>query len=220
MSMVLPTMFRDTQNTDTPNLPFAQSLSPTMYRDTQNPDTPNLPFAQGFSTQEKQYVLMSLGRINQDVGSLYRIHKEQEGRITSGYQHRLGIERKITEIENRPTGSGFTKPQIETILTDYYGDDIKRLDRIHKEQEGRITSGYEHRKSIESKVEKNISAFPDIHTKLSDLGTSVSDVSSAFGTHKAEFDIHKQHDLIPNPFGDILPYVLIGGVALLAMRKK
>ena len=59
-----------------------------------------------------------------------------------------------------------------------------------------------------------------IHNTLSDLGTSVSDVSSALGIHKAEFDIHKQHDLIPNPLGDLLPYVLIGGVALLAMRKR
>ena len=41
--------------------------------------------------------------------------------------------------------------------------------------------------------------------------------------HKAEFDIHKVHDIIPtipNPFGDILPYVLIGGVALLAMSGR
>ena len=48
----------------------------------------------------------------------------------------------------------------------------------------------------------------------------MSDVSTALGVHKAEFDIHKQHDLIPNPLGDLLPYVLIGGVALLAMRKR
>ena len=46
MIMVLPTMYRATQNPDTPNLPFAQTTSPTMFRDMQNPDTPNLPFAQ------------------------------------------------------------------------------------------------------------------------------------------------------------------------------
>ena len=46
MIMVLPTMYRATQNPDTPNLPFAQTTLPTMFRDMQNLDTPNLPFAQ------------------------------------------------------------------------------------------------------------------------------------------------------------------------------
>ena len=47
--MIKMTMYRATQNPDTPDLPFAQSILPTMYRDTQNPDTPDLPFAQTMS---------------------------------------------------------------------------------------------------------------------------------------------------------------------------
>ena len=39
-----PTMFRDMQNPDTPDLPFAQARFSTMYRDMQNPATPNFPF--------------------------------------------------------------------------------------------------------------------------------------------------------------------------------
>ena len=194
MIMVLPTMYRATQNPDTPNLPFAQSLSSTMYRDMQNPDTPNLPFAQGFSTAEKQYVLMSLGKLNQNVGTNSRNLVQMGKDMTEIGQDNIMFGKQIEELQYRTEegrGTGFTKPEIETILTDYYGDDIKRLDRIHKEQEDRITAAYKHRKSIEGKVEENIDAFPDLHTKLSDLGTSVSDVSSALGIHKAEFDIHK-----------------------------
>ena len=50
--------FRDMQNPDEPNLPFAQSLLPTMFRDMQNPDEPDLPFAQSLS-------LASLSRRNE-----------------------------------------------------------------------------------------------------------------------------------------------------------
>ena len=149
---------------------------PTMYRATQNPDTPNLPFAQSRS------------------GSL----------------------------KYRPPTPPITPPTPTGNNTEIWTH-INKLYAIHGEQEGRITAGYEHRKSIEGKVEKNIGSFPEIHTKLSNLGTTVSDVSYNLGVHKAEFDIHKVHDIIPtipNPFGDILPYVLIGGVALLAMSGR
>ena len=94
------------------------------------------------------------GNYDTDIARLYKIHKEQEGRITDAYKHRLGIETKLLALQNRPSGGGFTKPQIETILKDYYADDISRLDRIHKEQEDRITSGFKHRLNIEEKVNK------------------------------------------------------------------
>ena len=47
--MITMTMYRATQNSDTPDLPFAQPLLPTMFRDMQNSDTPDLPFAQPIS---------------------------------------------------------------------------------------------------------------------------------------------------------------------------
>ena len=187
--MVLPTMYRATQNPDTPNLPFAQSLSPTMFRDNQNPNEPNLPFAQ------KSYSLRG---------------GTQKYPTSGGWN--TGLEEQGVTINKKNGSSGYSKSYID--------EHFDRLYKIHGEQEGRITDAWKHRKSIEGKVEENIAAFPDIHTKLSNLGTSVSDVSSALGIHKAEFDIHKTHDLIPNPFGDILPYVLIGGVALLVMSGR
>ena len=196
MIMVLPTMYRATQNPDTPNLPFAQTTSPTMFRDMQNPDTPNLPFAQ------TSYSLRG---------------GTQKYPTTGGWN--TGIDEQVVTLP--PTSSsGYSRTQIEKIIEDYHGDDISLL-HSHAVDFGKsLTSAKDHRDSIEGKVEKNIGAFPDIHTKLSDLGKSVSDVSYNLGVHKAEFDLHKTHDLIPNPLGDILPYVLIGGVALLAMRKR
>ena len=76
-----------------------------------------------------------------------------------------------------------------------------------------LSDALAHRRSIEAKVESNRLEYQGIHTKLSNLGKSVSDVSAGLTAHST-------HDLIPNPIGDILPYVLIGGVALLALRKK
>ena len=213
MIMVLPIMFRATQNPDTPNLPFAQSLSPTMFRDNQNPDTPNLPFAQIDNRARLCYnVTFSNGVVSKMVLT------------ASGVDYYRSLNAKVvkcSEDTTTPNGSsGYSRSQIEKIIEDYHGDDISLL-HSHAVNFGKsLSSAQLHRDSIEGKVETGISARQDIHTKLTGLGKSVSDVSSAFGTHKAEFDIHKQHDLIPNPLGDILPYVLIGGVALLAMRKK
>ena len=111
-----------------------------------------------------------------------------------------------------------------------YGADIRKLYDIHGEQEGRITDAYKHRTSIERKVETNIAAFPDIHTKLSDLGRSVSDVSSALSSH--EFGHGNGNGNGCNcDFWDIgckakcgiegiIPYVLIGGLAIYAIKTR
>jgi hypothetical protein len=194
--MVLPTMYRATQNPDTPNLPFAQTTSPTMFRDMQNPDTPNLPFAQ----------------------TSYSFRGGTQKYPTTGGWN-TGLEKQGVTVP--PTSSsGYSRTQIEKIIEDYHGDDISLL-HSHAVDFGKsLSSAKLHRDSIEGKVETGITARKDIHTKLTGLGKSVSDVSSALDIHKAEFDIHKQHDLIPNPLGDILPYILIGGVALLAMSGR
>ena len=47
------------------------------------------------------------------------------------------------------TTGGFSKSQIEQIMIDYYGDDIKRLDRIHGEQEKRITAAKRPKSEVE-----------------------------------------------------------------------
>ena len=168
MIMVLPTMFRDNQNPNEPNLPFSQSRSKRPRPTTPIPTTPTTPTTTGNGNNAD---------IWKHIDKLYSIHGEQEGRLTNAYKHRLQIEKTAkTAAQNQGVD---------------YGADIKKLyehsDKlyaIHGEQESRITNAYDHRTSIESKVEKNIAAFPDIHTKLSDLGTAVSDVSSGLESHK------------------------------------
>ena len=159
--MINMSMFRETQNPDTPNLPFAQTRFSTMYRETQNPDTPNLPFAQttnGCLTCPP--LQLSLGLCNCPITPVVTGGGSSGGGSSGG------------------GSSGFTKSDIRNIVEEYHGDDIERLYRIHSEQENRITDAYQHRRSIESKVEANITKFPSIHTDLSSLGKSVSDVSS------------------------------------------
>ena len=207
MIMVLPTMFRATQNPDTPNLPFAQSLSPLMFRDNQNPNEPNLPFSQSPRGEKKYQVsIVGNGKFgNKNIAS---------ADLTQGgidYWRSLGY--TVTILGNTtPTTRTPTTPTPTGNNADIWKH-IDKLYAIHGEQESRITDAYDHRTSIEGKVELGNTQRAEIHTKLSDLGRSVSDVSNALS-------VHSTHDLIPNPLGDILPYVLIGCVALLAMRKK
>ena len=77
----------------------------------------------------------------------------------------------------------------------------------------KLTEAKIERDRIEARI-MSATEKQDIHDKLTSLGTSVSDVSSGLSAH----------ELIPhnplNPLGNILPYILIGGVALLALRKK
>ena len=156
-----------------------------------------------------------------NIQSLYRIHEEQEGRITDAWEHRKSIEAKVEAID------ALDRQQVLDIIKSEYQDDIDKLFIIHEEQEGRITDAWEHRKSIEAKVEDNISKFPDIHTKLKTLGRSVSDVSSGLEAHKighngggcdcAFYDIPCQ---MKCGVERLIPYILIGGLAIYTITRK
>jgi hypothetical protein len=88
------------------------------------------------------------------------------------------------------TTGGFSKSQIEQIMIDYYGDDIKRLDRIHGEQEARITEGKTHRDSIEGKIDAATlehatfwDEFSTLHTKHTNQEDRISQKSGIGHTH-------------------------------------
>ena len=220
MIMALPTMFRATQNRNEPNLSFAQSLSPTMFRDNQNPNEPNLPFSQSPRGQQTY-------RVSITGNGLFGTKDTETNLTEGGIGYWRGLGYTVTILDSSPTptpttptptptptptGSGLSRSEVENIIESYHGDDIALL-HSHAVNFGKtISSAKLHRDSIEGKVELGNTQRAEIHTKLSDLGRSVSDVSSALSAHSS-------HELIPNPLGDILPYVLIGGVALLAMRK-
>ena len=215
MNMVLPTMYRDTQNRYEPDLSFAQSLSPTMFRDNQNPNEPNLPFSQSPRGQQTY-------RVSLTGNGMFRTKDTITNLTQGGIDYWRGLGYTVTILDSTTpttpttpttTGSGLSRSEVEKIIESYHGDDISLL-HSHAVNFGKsLSSAKLHRDSIEGKVELGNTQRAEIHTKLSDLGRSVSDVSNALS-------VHSTHDLIPNPLGDILPYVLIGGVALLAMRKR
>ena len=217
----------------------------SMFRAMQNPDTPNLPFAQRPNPR--------------DNTTCYEIFGTEMQLTNEAAQYYRNIGQTLKPCSSTPpptsSGNGWTKSQIENIIEEYHGDDVKLLHdhavnfgtslkdaqshRLKLEDDvallhshavnfGKVqTKAKIHRDSIESKVEKNISAFSDIHTKLSNLGKSVSDVSAGLSSHShngggngCDCDFLD----IPCQMGcgieKIIPYILIGGVALLALRKK
>jgi len=108
-----------------------------------------------------------------------------------------------------------------------YGADISL---IHKNLTGlgkAMVSAKEHRDMNAEKIEQNRLSFADIHTKLQSLGDSQIGAKEHRDSIESKFNIHAVHEIIPtipNPFDPerYLPYILIGGVALLALsgRKK
>ena len=205
-------------NPDRPNLPFAQETVIT-YQGNINPDRPNLPFSQS-SRARNVYIIHW-----KDGGKTEMVLTES---MVNHYTN-LGHEIKLKSLGNgngngngndgvKPIGSPhWTKSEIEDIFIAYYGDDIELLheniDNAGKQMITDMQENQRQRDRIEARI-MSATEKQDIHDKLTSLGTSVSDVSSGLSAH----------ELIPhnplNPFGNILPYLLIGGVALLAMRKR
>ena len=170
------TMFRDMQNRDTPNLPFAQPLLPTMFRDNQNPNEPNLPFSQTTS-------LASLARPNPRGNYYYWIVNGDSiwfGKMTDarrlwtesnagnyrvmGYNVRKESETQYTasgkEIETGTTttttnGSGLSRSEVEKIIESYHGDDISLLHSHAVDFGKQLTASKVERDRIEAKVNAN-----------------------------------------------------------------
>ena len=213
-------MFRDMQNPDQPNLPFAQRTNATMFRDMQNPDQPNLPFAQSSSSRSKMcYLVWSPTSPPNYKGTEMTL---TDSTVISLRNKGFTVTPCSEVNDDKPASSPhWTKSEIKEMIEKYHGDDIKLLHDNVTGLGNAMTRAKQHRDSNAQKIENLITQRQDISTKLVNLGTSVSDVSSALGTHKAEFDLHKTHEIIPNPFDwtEYIPYILIGGVALLALRK-
>ena len=216
------------QNPDEPNLPFAQEMSIT-FRDMQNPDEPDLPFAQSSNLLS----LSSLSRrqpyydyiVNGDHWTFGKmVNKKVRWTESNAQQYRnkgysvvkvvdtggVLVPKPTKPTPDKPASSPhWTKKEIEQIFIDYYGDDIGRHDDQLVEAGVRSENARIDRDRIEAKVNANKAEHGDFHTKLQSLGDSLK--------------LHSTHEIIPtipNPIGDILPYILIGGVFLLTMRRK
>ena len=204
-------------NPDRPNLPFAQETVIT-YQGNINPDRPNLPFSQS-SRARNVYIIQW-----KDGGQTEMVLTESMVNHYTNLGHRVVLKSLGNGNGNdvvKPIGSPhWTKSEIEDIFIAYYGDDIEELhyniDTAGQQMIKDMQENQKQRDRIEARI-MSATEKQDIHDKLTSLGTSVSDVSSGLETHKL-----LPHNIIGNPFdiGTILPYLLIGGVALLAMRKK
>jgi len=240
---------RDTQNRDTPNLPFAQEL--ITYQGTTNPDRPDLPFAQSSNRSRGVYIVywkdgqQSEMTLTNSVADYYR-----------NLGHRVVLKNTVNPVLPSST-NGLTSDQVLQIVKSEYGDDIALLHRNVSGIGTSMTQAKEHRDRIESKIGEissstglnkqqvtNIvrSEYGDdidlLHSNVSGLGSSLSEtkahrdsIESKIDSAKAEHqDIHEKlttlgqhsHIDITNPFDPTkyLPYILIAGVAIYAVSSR
>ena len=200
------------------------------FRAMKNPDEPDLPFAQSARPSGKYVYYEYI--VNGDSW-VYgkKVNEKVVLRESTAIQWRMygytveKVSQTKLDASGNPTGSsggstssgngGLSRSQVEGIIESYHGDDILRLDRIHKEQEGRITAGHEHRLSIEDKIDKEKAEHQNIWDSLGQK----SDVSHFHigGGNETEngkdcgWDIGCHIEKLKAQIGGV---AIIGGVAL------
>jgi len=260
--------YRATQNPDTPNLPFAQVRYNPMWSGTINPDRPDLPFAQtSYATSNRArnvYVVYWKDGSHTEMTLTQSMidHYTNLG-------HRVELKSSVDNDITKPASSPhWTSTEIKDIVKNTYGGNIQSLYRIHEEQEGRITDAWEHRKSIESKVEA-IDALDreqvldiirseyqkdidELHTNVSNVGTALLETKAHRDSIEAKIDSAKlEHQNIWDSIGQkadsghghgggngcdcafydipcqmkcgierMIPYLLIGGLAIYTISRK
>ena len=122
----------------------------------------------------------------------------------------------IKQLISQGTGSGMSRQQIENIIEDYHGDDISLLHLNSSSLGAAQQAAKIQRDSMEAKIKSNKDEHGYFHDTLTELGKHTH--GNGGGTCKCNFwDIPCQMGC---GVEKIIPYVLIGGVALLALRKK
>ena len=160
--------YRAMQNPDTPNLPFAQVENSPMWSGTINPDRPDLPFAQNnlFSSSNRAkgvYIVYWLEggetelSLSQSIVDFYR----NQG-------HRVELKSSSINTGVKPPSSPhWTKDEIETILKNYYGDDILKLHTNISKAGIQMNKNWDvaakERRAIETKYQKDINQLYKIH---------------------------------------------------------
>ena len=230
--------FRGSQHSETPDLPFGQ-VATTGYQGISYSIQPDRAPYQLFQ-QVSQRRAPKFDYVLNGTSIWYGEFNDKRMKMTETLANMYrGIGYKVVkvspEVEPAPdpeqtNGKPInpTRAQILSIVRDEYSDDIALLHSNSVKLGNALQSAYDHRMEIESKVGNDLIEHQEFHSKLSSLGKSVSDVSSALGIHKAEFDVHKTHDLIPKipPIPPIIPTSAIlvaaglGIFYIISKRKK
>ena len=119
------------------------------------------------------------------------------------------------------TFTGEQNKAIDQRIKTLYGDDIKRLDRIHGEQETRITAGKTHRDSIEGKIDAATlehasfwDEFSTLHEKHSNQEDRISSHTHAGGGGVKECEWYDIGCKMNEGFAGLGKLALIGGLAV------
>ena len=145
------------------------------------------------------------------------------------------LDTAVRQIISQGTGGGMTRQEVENIVEDYHGDDIALLHSNASSLGDSQKAAKKHRDNIESKAQGYKDEHSIFHTKLQSLGDSQTTAKTHRDSLESKIQSHS-HDNgggngcdcnfwdIPCQMGcgveKIIPYALIGGVALLALRKK
>ena len=221
--------FRAMQNSDEPDLPFAQSSNLLSYATFGRPN----PKYQYF-----EYIVN--GKANGIYAMIYpemvnETHYWTESQASTyramGYDVRK-VSDRVLDSQGNPTGtptttsttgstttSGLSRSQVEKIIEDYHGDDIKLLHEHAISAGDRSENARIERVRIEAKVNANKAEHQDFHTKLSDLGKSVQDVSDSLNLHAVHPIIPPVNPLPPISLG-LLAVIGVGAYFLLRRKRK
>ncbi len=172
------------RNRNVPNLMFAQDDNNTISIHA------DYPIFNQISDSQLSDIWTQIGAINSRVATnesnLVQIGKD----TTKLGQDATFFGKEITLLKNKPSIGGFTKSQIEGIVENYHGDDIDRLDKIHGEQEKRITEAYEHRISIENKIDSAKLEHDDFHSKFDNIGIALQESKTHRDSIESKVDSH------------------------------
>ena len=198
------------------------------FRDMQNPDEPNLPFAQSSSLRRQEYYDYIVNGDHWTFGKM--VNKKVRWTESNAQQYRnkgysvvkvegtgdILIPKPPKPTPDKPASSPhWTKTEIENIFIDYYGDDITRHDTQLTDMGTQMNinwdKGSKQRNRIEAKVNANKAEHQDFHDKLQSLGDSLA--------------LHSTHSIIPPippiiPTSVILVAVGIGGYFLMRRKRK
>ena len=180
---------RDMQNKNTPNLMFAQSSS---FDDNTSIHANYTQFEQ-VSQSQFNALIQAVGQTNSMVernqSNLVKMGKD----MTKIGNDAIWFGNEITKLKSKPTGSGFTKSQIEDIIDGFHGDDISQLHENSSNLGIALQDAKTHRDLIEIKIDDGIIEHQDFHSKFDNLGIALQEAKTHRDSLENKLESHS-HD--------------------------